>query len=127
MSKSSGGIRVIDEKTPLFMIAGPMFLELLLNILLNNVDTLMLSRYSENSAGAVGNANQVMFLFIIMFNIIATAISVVVAQYLGAKKYDEMDKIYTLALIVNLVFGIVLSSLLVLGKGLITSFLNVSE
>ena len=126
MSKNSGGVRVIDEKTSLFVIAGPMFLELLLNILLNNMDTLMLSHYSENSAGAVGNANQVMFLFIIMFNIIATAISVVVAQYLGAKKYDEMDKIYTLAFLVNIVFGIVLSSLLVIGKGFITSFLNVS-
>ena len=125
MGKNSGGVRVIDEKTSLFVIAGPMFLELLLNILLNNMDTLMLSHYSENSVGAVGNANQVMFLFIIMFNIIATAISVVVAQYLGAKKYDEMDKIYTLAFLVNIVFGIVLSSLLVIGKGFITSFLNV--
>ena len=127
MSKTSGGARIIDEKTSLFVIAVPMFLELLLNILLNNMDTLMLSHYSENSVGAVGNANQVMFLFIIMFNIIATAISVVVAQYLGAKKYDEMDRIYTLALLVNLAFGIVLSSFLVLGKGLITTFLNVSE
>ena len=126
MAKNSGGTRVIDEKTSLFVIAGPMFLELLLNILLNNMDTLMLSHYNENSVGAVGNANQVLFLFIIMFNIIATAISVVVAQYLGAKKYDEMNKIYTLAFIVNMVFGIVLSAFLVLGKGIITSFLNVS-
>lgn len=126
MAKNSGGVRVIDEKTSLFVIAGPMFLELLLNILLNNMDTLMLSHYNENSVGAVGNANQVLFLFIIMFNIIATAISVVVAQYLGAKKYDEMNKIYTLAFIVNMVFGIVLSAFLVLGKGIITSFLNVS-
>ena len=126
MAKHSGGTRVIDEKTSLFVIAGPMFLELLLNILLNNMDTLMLSHYNENSVGAVGNANQVLFLFIIMFNIIATAISVVVAQYLGAKKYGEMNKIYTLAFIVNMVFGIVLSAFLVLGKGIITSFLNVS-
>nr|AHF25109.1 mate efflux family protein [uncultured bacterium Contig1552] len=126
MSSNSGGVRVIDEKTSLFVIAGPMFLELLLNILLNNMDTLMLSHYDENSVGAVGNANQVLFLFIIMFNIIATAISVVVAQYLGAKKYDEMNKIYTLSLLVNLVFGIVLSAFLVLGKGFITSFLHVS-
>ena len=78
----------IDEKTPLMLIAGPMFIELFLNILLNNVDTMMLSHYSENAVGAVGNANQVMFLVIIMFNIIATATSVVVAQYLGAKQYD---------------------------------------
>lgn len=126
MSKISGGARVIDEKTSLFVIAGPMFLELLLNILLNNMDTLMLSHYSENSVGAVGNANQVMFLFIIMFNIIATAISVVVAQYLGAKRYGEMNRIYTLALLVNLVFGIVMSAFLVLGKGFLTSFLNIS-
>ena len=126
MGKNSGGVRVIDERTSLFVIAGPMFLELLLNILLNNMDTLMLSHYDEYSVGAVGNANQVMFLFIITFNIIATAISVVVAQYLGAKRYDEMNKIYTLAFLVNIVFGIVLSAFLVLGKGLITSFLNVS-
>ena len=121
-----GTTRVIDEKTPLLMIAGPMFLELFLNILLNNIDTVMLSRYSENSVGAVGNANQIMMLIIIMFNIIATATSVVVAQYLGAKKYSEMDKIYTLALIVNLVFGVVLCTALVLSERVLMSLLNVS-
>ena len=127
MSSNSGSVRVINEKTSLLAIAGPMFLELLLNILLNNMDTLMLSHYSENSVGAVGNANQVMFLVIITFNIIATAISVVVAQYLGAKRYDQMNMIYTMALLVNIAFGIVLSGLLVLGKGVITTFLNVSD
>ena len=71
---------VIDEKTPLLMIAGPMFIELFLNILLNNIDTMMLSRYDEYAVGAVGNSNQVMFFVILMFNIIATATSVVVAQ-----------------------------------------------
>lgn len=116
----------IDEKTPLLFLAGPMFVELFLNILLNNIDTLMLSHYSENAVGAVGNANQVMFLLIIMFNIIATATSVVVAQYLGAKKYDKMNMIYTLAVVVNLAFGILLSLGLVLGKGLIFTLLNVS-
>ncbi len=30
---------VIDEKTPLMVLAGPMFLELLLNTMLHNVDT----------------------------------------------------------------------------------------
>ena len=84
------------------MLAGPMFLEMFLNILLHNVDTLMLSRYSENAVGAVGNANQVMNLLILMFGIIATATSVVVAQYLGAKYYDRMNRVYTLVLVVNL-------------------------
>lgn len=85
--------RVIDETTPLLVIAGPMFVELLLNIFLNNIDTIMLSHYSENAVGAVGNANQVMFLIIMLFNIIATATSVVVAQYLGAEQFDKMNHV----------------------------------
>lgn len=117
----------IDEKTPLLLIAGPMFMELFLNILLNNIDTIMLSHYSENAVGAVGNANTVMFMIIILFNIIATATSVVVAQYLGAKQYEKMNTIYTLAFVVNLIVGIVLSTLFVLARGLIMQILNVPD
>ena len=125
--KSENATLVIDEKTPLMVIAGPMFLELFLNILLNNIDTIMLSHYSENAVGAVGNANQVMFLVIIMFNIIANSTSVVVAQFLGAKQYEKMNQIYTLALIVNFVFGVVLCTGLVAAKGGIMTLLNVSK
>ncbi|MBR6316138.1 MAG: MATE family efflux transporter [Lachnospiraceae bacterium] len=117
---------VIDENTPLLTLAGPMFLELLLNTMLNNVDTLMLSHYDEYAVGAVGNANTIMFMMIILFNIIATATSVVVAQYLGAKKYDKMNMIYTLAVVVNLVFGLVLSGLFCAANPLIMRFLHVS-
>ncbi|MCQ2518951.1 MAG: MATE family efflux transporter [Lachnospiraceae bacterium] len=115
----------INEATPLLFLAGPMFLELLLNICINNVDTLMLSHYSETAVGAVGNANQVMFLLILMFNIIATATSVIVAQYLGAKQHEKMNTIYTLSVIVNLVMGIVLSLLFVTFKGTILGMLKV--
>ena len=117
----------IDEKTPLMLIAGPMFMELFLNILLNNVDTMMLSHYSENAVGAVGNANQVMFLVIIMFNIIATATSVVVAQYLGAKQYEKMNMIYTLAVAFNFLIGVILSLALVFSRTYMMNMLNVSD
>jgi len=117
--------RVIDEKTPLLLLAGPMFGELFLNILINNIDTLMLSHHSELAVGAVGNSNQVMFLVIIMFNIIATATSVIVAQYLGAKKYEKMNTIYTLAFLFNLCSGIILSTALVAFKKPIMNLLNV--
>lgn len=102
----------IDENTSMFRLAGPIFAELLLNILLSQVDTVMLSRYNRNSVGAVGNSNQLMMLFIIMFGVIATATGVVVSQYLGAGKTEEMDKIYSLAVIVNLVLGALLSGVL---------------
>ena len=108
------------------MLAGPMFLELFLNTMLNNVDTLMLSHYDEYAVGAVGNANIIMFMMNILFNVIATATSVVVAQYLGAKRFDKMNMIYTLAVAVNLVIGVTLSVVFCAANPLIMNFLNVS-
>ena len=117
---------VINEKTPLLVIAGPMFFELFLGVMVNNVDTLMLSHYDEYAVGAVGNANQIMFMIIILFNIIATATSVVVAQYLGAKQYDKMNMIYSLAVVFNATFGVILSIGIVLANPLFMMLLKVS-
>ena len=117
---------VIDEKTPLLLLAGPMFLELFLNTMVNNIDTLMLSHYDEAAVGAVGNANTIMFMMNILFNVIATATSVVVAQYLGAKRYDKMNMIYTLAFAVNFVVGVVLSAGFCAANPLIMDFLHIS-
>ena len=117
---------VIDEKTPLLILSGPIFLELFLNTMLNNVDMIMLSNYDTNAVGAVGNANTIMFMMNILFNVIATATSVVVSQYLGAKLYDKMNMIYTLAIIVNLSVGVFLSGLFCAANPLIMRFLNVS-
>ncbi len=117
---------IIDEKTPLLFLAGPMFLELFLNTMLNNVDTLMLSHYDQYAVGAVGNANIILFMMNIFFNVIGTATAVVVAQYLGAKRFDKMNMIYTLSIAVNFVIGAVLSGAFCLANPLIMSFLNVS-
>ncbi len=117
----------INENTPLLVIAGPMFLELLLGTMLNNIDTLMLSHYDEYAVGAVGNANNIMFMLNILFNIIATATGVVVAQYLGAKQYDKMNMIYTVAVVFNATFGTLLSIGIVLANPVFMAFLQVSD
>ena len=117
----------INEKTSMFLLAGPIFMELLLNILLSNVDTVMLSNYSANAVGAVGNANQMMFLFILLFNIIAGATGVVVAQYLGAKRTENMNQIYSLSLLFNLALGILISLLVFFGAGGFMNLLNVDS
>lgn len=109
MKNTKRNLTSINEFTPLMLLAAPMFFEQLLNICINNIDTLMLSHYSNNAAGAVGEANQIMVFLILTFNIIATATSVVVAQYLGAKQYEKTNMIYTLAVMVNLFAGIILS------------------
>ncbi len=119
-------ITKIDENTPLLLLAGPMFFELLLNTMLNNVDTLMLSHYDEFAVGAVGNANIILFMMNIFFNVIATSTTVVVSQYLGAKRFDKMNMIYTLSIFVNFIVGAILSAAFCLMNPLIMTFLNVS-
>lgn len=119
-------ITKIDENTPLLRLAGPMFFELLLNTMLNNVDTLMLSHYDEFAVGAVGNANIILFMMNIFFNVIATSTTVVVSQYLGAKRFDKMNMIYTLSIFVNFIAGAILSAAFCLMNPLIMTFLNVS-
>ena len=126
MKQGKQRTREINEKTSMLLLAGPIFFELLLNILISNVDTVMLSRYSEKSVGAVGNANQMMFLFIIMFNVIASATGVVVAQYLGAKKTENMNQIYTLAVVFNLSLGVILSAVVFLFRDTFLQILKVS-
>ena len=82
--------------------------------------------YDEYVVGAVGNANIILFMMNILFSIIAMATNVVAAQYLGAKLYKKMNMMYTLAVVVNLVFGLTLSAAFCVANPLIMDFLNVS-
>ncbi len=118
---------VIDENTSMRTLAGPLFVEMLLMILLNNVDIVMLSRYSENAVGAVGNANQVMSLFLILFTIIAGATGVVVSQYLGAGQKHKMNQIYTLSVIFNLFWGVGLSVFLIFSRTDLLKLMKVTD
>ncbi len=117
----------INEKTSMLLLAGPIFIEMLLGILLNNVDTLMLSRYSQTAVGAVGNSNQILNLFIILFGVIAGATGVVVSQYLGAKQIKKMNQIYTLSTSFNLILGLIVSGMLILAKDWFINIMNIPQ
>ena len=51
-------------------LAGPIFIETLLVMMLGAVDTFMLSRYSDNSVAAVGVVNQLMNLVSLLFEVL---------------------------------------------------------
>lgn len=93
----------------IFSLAWPIFFQALLGVMLGSVDTMMLSNYSETSIGAIGNANTVIGFLTLAFTVISSATGIIVSQYLGANKKDEMNKIYTVALSFNLVLSGVIS------------------
>ena len=88
-------------------LAWPIFLQMLFSMALGYADTVMISHYSDVAVGALGNANQIMGFLTLAFTVVSSATGVVVAQYLGAKKTDQMDTIYTVSVAFNLVLGVV--------------------
>ena len=104
----------INEQTRPLKLALPIFIELLLFMIMGNVDTLMLSMYSDSAVAAVGNANQIMNTLLILFNITSAATGIMVAQYLGAGKSESLNQIYTLGFVMNLILAATIGGFLYL-------------
>jgi putative MATE family efflux protein len=104
----------------LFKLTWPIFIELLFFILMGSLDTLMLSQYSDRAVAAVGITNQMIGLFGIFLNIVATGTTVVVSQYLGAlKELDAKGAIKT-GFILNTLIGLIaFGGLFFLGEGIL--------
>lgn len=104
----------INKKTSLFMLTWPIFIEMLLQMLVSNVDQLMISRISENAVAAIGNVNQIMSVLLITFSVVTMATTILVAQYLGSNNQRRASEVYTVAVFSNLIFSIIIGLILFL-------------
>ncbi len=74
---------------PMFRLTFPIAMEQFFRILVNSADTFMLSSYSNDAVAAVGLVGQYIFFLTLIFSVISTGCSIVLAQFLGAKKSKE--------------------------------------
>lgn len=114
------------KKLSLFAVTWPILVDSLLRMLLGTVDVFMLSRISDATTGAVGLANEVIFFCILMFGFVAIGTSVAVAQYIGAGRELEAGRISAMAISLNLLFGLVISMLLLFFGESLLRLLNTS-
>ena len=91
-------------------LAGPIFVETLLVMMLGAVDTFMLSRYSDNSVAAVGVDNQLMNLVFLLFEIVSLGTSILCSQYIGAGRRDKVIQVVGISLLFNTLFGLTISA-----------------
>jgi putative MATE family efflux protein len=98
----------------LFRLTWPIFLELLLFLLMGSVDTFMLSRVSDNAVSAVGAANNIIMIAILVLEVIGNGAAIVVAQYIGSRQYYEASKICAVAITMNAIIGLALSAVFLL-------------
>ena len=90
-------------------LAGPIFIETLLVMMLGAVDTFMLSRYSDNSVAAVGVVNQLMNLVFLLFEVISLGTSILCSQYIGAGRRDKVVQVVGISLLFNMISGLAIS------------------
>ena len=99
-------------KRQLKVITIPVFIELALVMLLGAVDTVMLSRYSDNSVAAVGLDNQLMSLIFLVYQFFSMGAAILCAQYIGAGMRKRLVQVVGMALVVNLLLGMAVSALI---------------
>ena len=93
-------------KKRLARLAAPIFIETLLIMMLGAVDTVMLSRHSDNSVAAVGVVNQIIMLTFLVFEVINLGTSVLCSQY------KQVVQVVGVSLLVNFAVGVGISMLL---------------
>jgi len=99
-------------KRQLRLLTIPVFIEIALVMLMGAVDTVMLSRYSDNSVAAVGLDNQIISLVFLVYQFFSMGAAILCSQYFGAGLRQRLVQVVGLALGVNLLLGLSVSALL---------------
>ena len=87
----------ITRPSYLLKLTWPVFVELILQMLVGNIDQFMVGQYSQLAVGAIGNANQILNVLIITFSVISTAAMILISQYRGANDQQKVHQLYTLS------------------------------
>lgn len=110
----------------LFNITWPLFIEISLHMSVGIIATLILSGYSDNAVAGVGVANQIMNIFILVFNVTAIGATILIGQNLGANRIKEARSIARSAFGLNFWIGIAMTIVVVLFGGVFLKFYGLS-
>jgi putative MATE family efflux protein len=94
---------------------------------MGSTDTIMLSHISDDAVAAVGVANQLIFLCILIFTFVSSGTAVVLSQYLGAGLKSEAKTVTAISITLNLVIGLVISLLMVIFRTELLSLFHLPE
>ncbi|MFT4415821.1 MATE family efflux transporter [Fredinandcohnia humi] len=110
----------------LFSITWPLFIELSLHMSVGIVATLILSGYSDNAVAGVGVANQIINIFILIFNVTVIGATILIGQNLGANQLDRARRLARSAFGVNFWVGVVMTIVVIAFGGVFLQFYGLS-
>lgn len=117
-SKNKANIKLLIK------LSIPIFLELILQVLLGNVDKIMVR--NDNTANAINQANSIIDMLTFSISVLATGSLILINQYKGAKDKASEQRIYSIAFYFNLLLSLALGIILFFFSPLIFNLMNVS-
>lgn len=110
----------------LWMLAWPLFLEIFLQTLLGTMDTLMVSRISDDAVAVVGISGQLFAAMITLFTTFSSGAGILVAQRIGSGKVTEARSIAAMGVSISTVLGIAVSVTLLAFAGPVGGLLGIA-
>jgi putative MATE family efflux protein len=104
MQHRSSGISLLS-------LSAPIMLENTLRMAMGTVNVFMLGRYSDNAVGAVGVANQMINMILMIYSVAASGAAIVSNQYLGAGRDRDARHVGAVAVWMSAAMGLILSAL----------------
>ena len=126
-NKERYGVIQQDSTKTVFKMSIPIFIELLLQLLVGNVDQIMISQYSQGSVAAIGNGNQIMNIIIIVLSVTSVASTILISQYLGAKNKRKIAETCNVSLFVISLFSLFAAILICIGHRAIFIWMKVPQ
>lgn len=117
----------LNKPASMVKLVWPIFVEMILTMLVGNVSQYMVSSYSQDAVAAIGNANQIINLLLIMFSIISMSTTILVSQYIGSNNKEKISIIYILSIFVNLIFSAIIITIILFYTDSIFKFMKVPE
>ena len=114
-----------DSNKKVFLMSLPIFVELLLQLLVGNIDQVMLSHISQSDVAAIGNANQITNIIVIAMELLSSAALILNSQYLGANDTKRTYAVCHVVIIVVGIFALCAGAMCVLLPRTIFSLMNV--
>lgn len=115
------------DKFTLWALSWPIFIELFLQFLLGAVDTLMVSRISDDAVAVVGFSNQLFNALTTLFATVAGGAGILIAQKLGSDREEDARTVAIISLKVTALIGALLSVLLISVPGPIAQMLQMPD
>lgn len=116
-----------QNNSVLFQMVWPIVIELIINGFIGNLNQMIINDFSSDAVATIGSGSQILLLIINLYAIISVGVSILLAQVAGGKRYEECNKIINAALVMNLVFGMVISLIGVLSIPLLLRLIHMPK